>query len=176
MRIHYTASVHGSHTPSCPQRHSVSPTGRYPHLNFLVCYVSQQGWKTSLHWVHPICKTVCRTCTDHRREERKESKNKLCGSYLKTVTWFSGERQISTGRVPRKLETDMRTCTALTPSSGIEPPGGILPHLAMESNHTHTMLSVVYLCTFSTIYSTGCDTYTVSGFTVSKGLSFTTYE
>ena len=50
----------------------------------------------------------------------------------------------------------MRTCTALTPSSGIEPPGGILPHLAMESNHTHTMLSVVYLCTFSTIDSIGC--------------------
>nr|DAZ13643.1 MAG TPA: hypothetical protein [Caudoviricetes sp.] len=43
MRIHYTASVHGSHTPSCHQRHSVSPTGRYPHLNFLVCYASQQG-------------------------------------------------------------------------------------------------------------------------------------
>lgn len=109
-------------------------------------------------------------------QRRKEKQNKLCGSYLKTVTWFAGERQISTGRVPRKLETDMRTCTALTPSSGIEPPGGILPHLAMESNHTHTMLSVVYLCTFSTIDSTGCDTYTVSGYTVLKGLSFTTYE
>lgn len=114
----------------------------------------------------------------HRPPQRKKKRkqNKLCGSYLKTVTWFAGERQISTGRVPRKLETDMRTCTALTPSSGIEPPGGILPHLAMESNHTHTMLSVVYLCTFSTIDSTGCDTYTVSGYTVSKGLSFTTYE
>lgn len=109
-------------------------------------------------------------------KEEKENKNKLCGSYLKTVTWFAGERQISTGRVPRKLETDMRTCTTLAPSSGIEPPGGILPHLAMESNHTHTMLSVVYLCTFSTIDSTGCDTYTVSGYTVLKGLSFTTYE
>jgi hypothetical protein len=114
----------------------------------------------------------------HRPPKRKKKRkqNKLCGSYLKTVTWFAGERQISTGRVPRKLETDMRTCTALTPSSGIEPPGGILPHLAMESNHTHTMLSVVYLCTFSTIDSTGCDTYTVSGYTVLKGLSFTTYE
>ena len=77
-------------------------------------------------------------------EEKEKKQNKLCGSYLKTVTWFAGERQISTGRVPRKLETDMRTCTALTPSSGIEPPGGILPHLAMESNHTHSLLSVFY--------------------------------
>lgn len=102
--------------------------------------------------------------------KRKESKNKLCGSYIKTVTWFAGEKAI----VPEEYHADPKPTCGLAPHS----------HLATESNRqgnledsSHQRYGIEPYSLFAVgrllMYTfnngnTGYDTYTTSGYTVKR--------